>query len=157
MSSLYTINQELIKYIDSLWEDITEDELSTVQELQMAKDDKLTNIHQYILNLENENQILDNEIERLQKIKKPNSSKIEYLKNLVNTTLDGEAWKYDLWWFSYRKSESLDIINPDTVPDEFKTTETIEKIDKNAIKKAMKEGQTVPWVDIIYKQNLQIK
>lgn len=155
--SLYTINQELINYIDSLWEDITDEQLGQVQSLQMEKNEKLTNIHQYIINLENDNQWPQNEIERLSKIIKSNKSKIEYLKNLVTDTLDGEAWNYDLWWFSYRKSDSLEVLNPDSVPDEYKTTETIEKIDKMAIKKDMKAGQIIPWVELVYKNNLQIK
>ena len=153
--SLYDINQEILNFMDR--EEFTEEEYSDFKNLQADKETKLENIHKYILNLESDNVWPESEIERLQKIIKSNNSKVESLKRLVNDTLDGEAWSYDLWWFSYRKSESLDVLNQDSVPEEFKTIETIIKVDKMAIKKAMKEWQEIPGVEIIYKKSLQIK
>ena len=100
--SLYNINQEILNFMDR--EEFTEEEYSDFKNLQADKETKLENIHKFILNLESDNVWPEAEIQRLQKIIKSNNSKIESLKRLVNDTLDGEAWNYDLWWFSYRKS-----------------------------------------------------
>lgn len=40
-------------------------------------------------------------------------------------------------------SYSTEIVNEELIPDEFKTTETITKIDKNAIKKLLREGEII--------------
>lgn len=62
---------------------------------------------------------------------------------------------------SFRKSTSTEITDEKLVPDEFKTVETVVKIDKKrlgaAIDKAMKDGGTIKGAERITRQSLIIK
>ena len=58
---------------------------------------------------------------------------------------------------SFRKSESVEIIDEKDVPGNFFETKTVSTVSKTKIKEAIKEGQTIPGAQLITKQNLQIK
>ena len=61
----------------------------------------------------------------------------------------------ELFKLSYRKSDSVNVIDLDAVPDEYKKI-TI-AADKTAIKKAIKEGAEVAGAELVTNQNLQIR
>ena len=63
------------------------------------------------------------------------------------------------WTVSYRKSTQTIIDDESLIPDEYKTTETktIEKISKDDIKKALKEGKEVSGAHLFENQTLTIK
>ena len=63
----------------------------------------------------------------------------------------------DLYKLSYRKSEAVEIINEQAIPQEFMKEKITTAPDKTAIKEALKNWQEIPWATIITKQNLQIK
>ena len=62
---------------------------------------------------------------------------------------------------SFRKSTSTEITDASLVPDEFKTVETVEKIDKKrlgeAIDRAMKDGGSIKGAERITRQSLIIR
>ena len=58
---------------------------------------------------------------------------------------------------SFRKSESVEIVNVDLIPDDFKIVKTLIEPDKKYIKQAIKDGVKVEGARIVEKQNLQIK
>jgi len=60
--------------------------------------------------------------------------------------------------FSTRKSKQVEVnIDPNDLPKEFKTVKVTETPDKNAIKKAIEQGQEVTGCRIVENINLQIK
>ena len=67
--------------------------------------------------------------------------------------------KLDLgqYTLSFRKSEAVEINESDVIPDCYKKTEIISKIDKNSIKQALKQGEKVQGASLVTRQNLQIK
>lgn len=56
-----------------------------------------------------------------------------------------------------RKSESVKIIDQESIPDDFLTKEVSITPDKVSIKKALKDGFNVPGVIIVQNKNLVIK
>ena len=121
---------------------------------------KSNNIVYVIKNLEGNNVAIDAEIERLQALKKRNSSNIEKIKSNVLFFMQEnnvDTIKSDLATFSKRKSESTDIENIEQIPQEFITIKQTFVPDKTAIKKAIKEGKEVPGAKVITNYNLQIK
>lgn len=58
---------------------------------------------------------------------------------------------------SFRKSESVEIVDADLIPDDFKIVKTLIEPDKKYIKQAIKDGVKVEGARIVEKQNLQIK
>ena len=155
--SLYEIT-ELQKELER------EDDAEIRQDLQeliaVELKNKSNNIVYVIKNLEGNNTAIDAEIERLQQLKKRNSSNIEKIKsnillfmqqnNVVNI-------KSDLATFSLRKSESTDIENIEQIPQEFITVKQTFVPDKTAIKKAIKEGREVAGAKVVINYSLQIK
>ena len=186
--SIYTIKQEYYDilsnpdYVDlDTWE-ITE---AWEQALKNNKDNletKCENIARYIKNLEAENLWYKKEAERLSKLEKSNSNKIKWLKNSLEFALNWQELQTELFKFSFRKSETSEIVDKDKLPSQFITTETIEKIaglpDIKAYLKQEIEARTEEakndwkevneqeiktsvfsenWLSINFKKNLQIK
>lgn len=121
---------------------------------------KSNNITYVIKNLEGNNAAIDAEIERLQALKKRNSSNIENIKSNVLWFMQQnniDTIKSDLATYSLRKSESTDIENVELIPQEFITIKQTFTPDKTAIKKVIKEGREVPGAKVITNYNLQIK
>jgi hypothetical protein len=58
---------------------------------------------------------------------------------------------------SLRKSKSVEIIDADAIPQQFKTVKTTETINKTEIKKAIESGEIVSGATIKENKNLQIK
>ena len=141
-----------------------EDDAEIRQDLQeliaVELKNKSNNIVYVIKNLEGNNTAIDAEIERLQQLKKRNSSNIEKIKsNILLFMLQNNVVniKSDLATFSLRKSESTDIENIEQIPQEFITVKQTFVPDKTAIKKAIKEGREVAGAKVVINYSLQIK
>lgn len=159
MSSLYEINEKLALYRmefdeDGVW--INEDELT---KLQMAKDEKRENIALYIKNIEaeaaavkTERQVFDERYKRLM-------NKANRLREYLTADLDGEPFKTNRVAISFRKSESVNIVDEDAVPDRFLDISVVRKPVKANIKQYLKEaeakGEKVPWAKLEVKKNIQ--
>lgn len=186
--SIYTIKQEYNDilsnpaYVDfETWE-ITEAWEEALKQNQDNLESKCENIARFMKNLENENLAYKNEADRLWKLHKTNSNKIKWLKKLLEFALNWQDLKTELFKFSFRKSETSEILEKDKLPKQFITTEMVEKIawlpeikkylkqeiearieeskndwkefDENDIKL---EVYSENWLDIKFKSNLQIK
>ena len=103
---------------------------------------------------------IDDEIKRLQALKKSYKSNKERLKQYLAYNLE-QLWKdkleTELFKFSFRKSEAVEILDEDKIPADYKKQEIVYKIDKTAIKKDLKDWKEVPWTNLKINKNLQIK
>ena len=141
-----------------------EDDAELKQDLQeliaVELKNKSNNIVYAIKNLESNNAAIDAEIERLQALKKRNSSNIDKVKSNVLWFMQEnniDTIKSDLATFGKRKSESTEIENIELIPQEFITIKQTFTPDKTAIKKAIKEGREVAGAKVITNYSLQIK
>ena len=75
----------------------------------------------------------------------------------MNRSLGGQRFETAKVAFSYRKSERVDVINEEIVPDKFCRFETKRVPSKTDIKKMLKSGEEVPGCVLVESQNLQIK
>ena len=103
---------------------------------------------------------IDNEIARLNKLKKVRSNLTERLKNTVSSAMqlyDVEKIETPLIKLSFRNSESVEITNEQQLDAKFIVTKTVTSPDKKAIKDAIKSGVFVEGATISYNKNLQIK
>ena len=122
--------------------------------------EKAQNIVMLIKNKEADIEAIDNEIKRLQQLKKRHIAQLENVKeytiynlnkmeqNSVNTTL-GQI--------RISTSTSVLIENIEQLPSKFLTVKQTLVPDKTAIKKAIKEGNEVPGAKVITNYSLQIK
>ena len=67
-------------------------------------------------------------------------------------------WKHQkLNYLSYRKSESVNILDLDLVPKKFIKKKVEVSADKTEIKKALKEGVKVKGAELTTNYNMQVK
>lgn len=145
-------------------EDLTEEER---QEMGMQLVDALqTKSNNIIAYYQDQNTLLnaiDEEIKRLQEYKKITKNKIDRYKEYVKTNMDLlgiEKIQTALGVISIAKSPiSVEILDEQQIPDEYKEVVTTVKVDKKKIADNFKEtGEIIDGVNIITNNtNLRIK
>ena len=100
---------------------------------------------------------IDEEIKRLTALKKRNNSLVNRLKeNILNAVNLFGTIETKFNKFSTRKSESVEVLDVNELPKEFKVIKVTEQADKKAIKEALKNGQEVKGCSIQSNYNLKI-
>lgn len=172
MTTLYEINKELLALVnnyesnvENATDEVVEFQNDMFEKLNLAFNDKIKHVAMAMREKEWEATIIDNEIKRLLALKTNKLNTVEKLKNYISRALQSqqiEKLDLDIFKFSFRESQSIEIVDENIVLDQFKekvVTETI-KIDKNKIKafmKTMESPNTLPWIRLVVKNNLQIK
>ena len=158
---LYEIDQNLRSLWDKIAEqdgEMTDEDLQALEELNLAKDEKIKGYGVLIRELQSEIAEYTAEITRIKKLveKKVKLSDrlTERLKDFMLT--NGEARYESLEVnISFRKSSSLEIAENTELPKEFiRITETP---DKKAITDFIKSGGTIDGCELVEKENIQIK
>ena len=151
--NLYEIHHEIM----SCWDEET-GEVLDVQKfdaMQMALEDKLEGIGCYIKNLEAEAAALKLEEQAFAARRKRAENKAASLKNYLSGYLQGCPFETLRVKISFRKSESLELSESAVVPEEF--LKYTVAVDKAELKKAVKSGLVLDGVQLIQKQNINIK
>lgn len=161
MSSLYELNAKLAVYEMEFDEDgcwVNEDELNAIH---MERDEKIEGICLWIKNLRGEAEMVKAEAKNLTDRAKKLTNKADNLEKYVASNLDGKPFKTSKVNVTWRKSEAVEILNEDAVPERFLDIQVVRKPMKSEIKKYLKglEGsdEEVPWARLDKKNNLQLK
>ena len=128
-----------------------------LDELQMARDDKIEGISLWIKNLEAEKEAVKHEKDNFADREKRLGKKIESLKGYLTYALDGQKFSTPKVAVSFRKSESVLIKDEYLIPDEYCEFTIMRKPNKKNLKDALKHGKELMGVELIEKQNVQIK
>ena len=151
--NLYEIHHEIM----SCWDEET-GEVLDVQKfdaMQMALEDKLEGIGCYIKNLEAEAAALKLEEQAFAARRKRAENKAASLKNYLSGYLQGCPFETLRVKISFRKSESLELSETAVVPEEF-LKYTVD-VNKAELKKAVKAGLVLDGVQLVQKNNINIK
>lgn len=159
-TSLYQIENEhlaLMQQIENAEGEITEEIAEQLEINESQLQSKSIAYLSVIKSKESFNSQIDEEIKRLQAMKKRNNNLVSNLKNrlLDAVKLFGD-FESGLSKFGTRKSSSVEVENVNALPKEFKVIKVTEQADKSALKKAIKEGQEIEGVSIVEKLNLKI-
>lgn len=103
---------------------------------------------------------LKDEQARIQSLVESKEKELKRMDNFINFLMQSfqkDKLETNLYKISYRKSESVEIINEEMIPQEFMKEKTTVAPDKTAIKEALKNWAEVPGATIKVNQNLQIK
>lgn len=103
---------------------------------------------------------IDEEIKRLQALKKSQQRVIDEMKGRVSQAMKiyhVDEIKIPVLKINFRASESVEVVNFDQLPDKFKRTKTVVEANKTKIKEALKNGESVDGAILQQNQNLQIK
>lgn len=162
---LYEIREDLEETLDLLTE-VGEDNLAqeNCQEmLDFLKEElkaKSGNILKYVRNLESEKLIIKEEIERLEKLKKGKESKVEFLKKYLIQTmleLDEKKIETDLGSYGIRAKSRVEILDMNSLPEEFVKTKIERTADKIKIGEYLKYNEELPGARVVQGYSLQIR
>lgn len=158
---LYEIDNKIREVWDKICEqdgELTDEDLQTLESLEVGKNEKIKGYGVIIRELDGEITILTNEIKRVKEILDKRKKSQEWLKNsLKEFMLNHDIPKYESVEVnvSFRKSKALEIMDGVKLPDEFLKVKT--EPDKSAITEYIKNGGIVDGCQIIEKNNIQIK
>ena len=151
---LYEINEQILNCIDSETGEVIDHE--KLNDLQIAKDEKIENLALWYKDLLAEANALKEEKEAFAEREKAAKNKAESIKNYLSHVLNGENFKTTKCALSFRKSEKTVIDDIYSIPESFlKYSEP--KADLTEIKKAIKNGEEIKGAHLEETQNIQIK
>ena len=153
MNSLYDIRTKIVELA-------TKDELNDEESFELETlitqelNNKSVNIIGFVRNREMTDFALDAEIERLQKIKKANTEKMNRFKDYVKDNMQAlgiEKIETPIGTLRVQKNPiSVEITDEQLVPDEYKKEKITISVDKTAIKNNFKEtGEIIPGTKIV--------
>lgn len=142
-------------------------------EIQMALNDKIESSICFVKNLNTEVEAFKAEEKNLAQRRKIKENLAERIKNRIDTYIKAQYTdeegnidivglnKYKMetpkMKLSYRKSESVNITDIDSIPKKYIKTKTEISADKTNIKKAIKAGQDINGAELVTNINMQVK
>lgn len=160
--TLYEINQEMLDCIDMETGEIID--VVRLNELEMAKAEKIENVVLWIKNLDAETDAIIAEMEALMKRRRVKENKAYQLLQYLNEALEGQRFETARCAVGYRKSQAVEIEDEKAFlawvnasgRDDLLTYQQ-PKVNKTEVKAALKTGIEIPGATLVEKQNLQIK
>lgn len=138
--------------------EITEEDMQMLNELEIAKNDKLEGYGVIIREMKSEIDECDTEMKRIKEIADRKKNAMERLKKSLQEFMIGneidkfESVKVKL---SFRKSQSLEIEEDAIIPEDLMRIK--KEPDKTAIKEFIVNGGELQGVHLLDKKNIQIK
>lgn len=130
---------------------------SDLDELKMAREDKIEGISLWVKNLEAEKEAVKHEKDNFADREKRLGKKIDSLKGYLTYALQGEKFSTPKVAVSFRKSESVLVKDEYLIPDEYCEFTVMRKPNKKNIKDALQKGKELMGVELVEKQNISIK
>jgi len=155
MANLYEINQEILNCIDLETGEIVD--VEKFDQLQIDKTTKLENVALWYKNLQSEAQAYKAEMDIFAEKRKRAENKAESLKRYLDSALQGNKFDTVKVNISYRKSASVEVIDIDKLPEEYKKSITTVSADKVELGKALKSGTEIDGAKLVENNNIQIK
>jgi hypothetical protein len=133
-------------------------DLEAIAALEMERDKKIENLGCWYKNLLSDAEALKAQKNAFAEREKAAKAKAESLRGFLGRYLNGKKFETAKVAMSFRKSEAVEFDAKciGDVPEEFLKFKDPE-LDKIAVKKAIKAGETVPGCELVQRQNLQIK
>lgn len=154
--TLKEINQDVAGALDRLQDVIDEETgevmdsayLAELEELQMAREEKLRNIIRWVISRRAEMKAIKEEKERLDKRLKAGTREIDFLIShyLPSQLETGETYHCADGDIKYRHSRGVKITDADALPDEY--VRTVREINKADMLKALKTGASIPGAEL---------
>lgn len=129
--------------------------------IKVEIENKGDGIIKFIRNEEASLKVIDEEIKRLQALKKSKNTKIRNMKGYLMHCMRLMGMKKiegNLGRISIRKNPaSLEILDGTIIPQEYMIKEVIINLDKARVKEMLKNGETVPGCALVQGESLIIK
>ena len=166
MANLFKINERLFEALENQFIVDEQGEIfegeefkQKLEDLKLEQAEKIEGYALYIQSIDKDVSLIKEKkkaiTERLDRDIKALESKKLWLLNRLTGTLRGVPFYSTLVSISWRKSHSVDILKPESIPMEFYRVKS--EIDKALIKKALQGGINVEGAELKENQNIQIK
>ena len=162
MATLYEINQAILDTIDLETGEIID--VVRLNELEMAKAEKIENVVLWIKNLDAETDAIIAEMEALMKRRRVKENKAYQLRQYLSEALEGQRFETARCAVGYRKSQAVEIEDEKAFLDWIYSsgrddllTYQQPKVNKTEVKAALKTGLEIPGAALVEKHNMQIK
>lgn len=137
---------------------LTDKALQLIDKSKLSIEEKGKNIAIIMQEMDNNAEVIDQEIKRLQAMKKAQVNNKQRLKDYLSDNLQ-RAWieevKTELFKINFRKSDSVEVEEWILLPEEFTNIKI--SPNKTAIKAALKKWVKIEWCTLKESKNLQIK
>lgn len=163
MATLWEINsqiEEILLFdemVDPETGEVNEDLMAKLDKLEIERDEKLESCGIVMKELSAEITAIKTEMDALKQRMTTKMNRLDRISEYVSKTLGGKKFETAKVAYSFRKSQKVEVVNEDIVPDEFCDFETKKKIRKTDIKKALKDGKEVPGCTLVENMNLQLR
>lgn len=156
--TLFDINKAILDFEYEIDEETGEIlNAEALDQLQMAREDKIEGVGLWIKNLTAEAEAVKKEKDAMADRQRRLEKKVESLKRYLEWALQGEKFSTPRISMTFRRSESVYIPDETELDDRFVNITMVKKPDKKLIKDTLKAGLEVPGAELVMKQNLQIK
>lgn len=160
--SLYEINEKILNFRYEIDEETGEIlNIDELDELNMAFDEKIENLCLYAKSLRAEASAIKDEEKNLKERREAKEHKADNIEDYISRNLQGKKFETARVKVSWRKSESVEILNEDAVPERLLDIQVVRKPMKSEIKKELKraeaEGREVPWARLNVNNNMSLK
>lgn len=157
--NLYEINEAIMNCIDEETGEVVD--IEALNNLSMEREIKIENLACWYKNLMADAEALKAEKNAFAEREKSAKNKAESIKRYLSSVLDGEKFATDKCALSFRKSESVEILDPEAFMSDDKSENYLKysepTINKAELKKALKQGETFKGVLLSSNSNIQIK
>jgi len=157
--SLYEITNAFPKLMEEEMTD--ENKIAIEKELEILLQEKSQNIIGYIRNIEMTIEAMKTEEKRIVDMRKTLENRLSKFKDYVKACMENNGItkiETELGNLTIAKNPiSVEIVNEDEVPSEYKTEVTTVKIDKTKIKKDFKETGEIPAGVNIQTENTSLR
>ena len=155
MANLYQIDQGILECIDFETGEVIDPE--RLESLQMERNQKIENVACWIKNLLSDAEAIKAEKDALADREAKCRKKADDLKKWLGIALEGQKFSSARCAVSFRRSEQVEILDENIVPQDLMVQTVSFKPDKKAIKELLKEGKPVSGCCLVENQNVQIK
>ena len=161
MISLYKINENMLSLLSVI--EANEGELTdeVLEQLEINNEELQTKSESYLAVIKNRealNTQIDDELKRLQAMKKANNNLVLRLKSsLLNAVNIFGEFETGLVKFGIRKSTTVEVTGiVNDLPKEYKTVKVTEQPNKAEIKKSLQRGEQIEGCALVTNYNLKI-
>lgn len=152
MGSLYDLQMEILECVDENGELL---DIEKFEQLNMAIEKKIEGLCLWVKNLDAEAAAIKEEEDALKDRRVRKENKAKSIRNYIQDFLKGSKFETPKVAISYRKSQSLEVLENAVIPDEYLEFKT--KVKTAELKKAVKGGLELEGVYLLEKSNMSIK
>lgn len=153
--NLYEINSQILDCIDPETGEVMD--IDRLEELNMAKAEKVDNVACWVKNLEADVLAFEAQEKAFADRKAAAKRKIDSLKRYLTDALGGQNFSSERCAVNFRRSKAVSVLDEAAVPVEYMTEQITRTPNKTAIANLLKTGKAVPGCELVERVNPSVK